>query len=261
MAIITPKNVTDELGLSIGSESIIIANAITRATGAVKRYLRYDPEQKSHTEYYPMQDFSQSSRETVWEVEGSEAVIRRMAEAATSELQLRHLPIRGGTAPVVSIDYDGRSGTVSGSFGTNKTEGTDFWANYDMLDSDSARVCHDGILRSVGAWPTVPGSVKVVYTAGYSADELAGDDEVIDASPIWDAVLTEAVRRATVRIARKSGKVGVLAGVLKSERLGDYQYQLDASALAMEASGKWDLLPETMQKLSDFVNYGWSIAS
>lgn len=261
MAIITAAQVEAELGLDPGDYSTVISNAIIKATGAVKRYLRYDPEQKSHTEFYPMQDFDYLGRASVWEVEGSEAVLRRMTEVAVDELQLRHLPIRGGTAPTVSVDYDGRSGTSSGAFATSQTEGTDFWANYDLHDSSSNRVCSDGILRAVGSWPTTPGSVKVVYTAGYSASELAGSDSVIDASPIWDAVLTEAIRRVRVTLTLQKTAVGVLAGPLKGERLGDYNYQVDTEYIKKVGTGSADLLPETRMALNDYVNWGWMLAS
>ncbi len=260
MAIVTAAQVSAQLGIAEGDESDIVSVAIVHATGAVKRFLRYDPEQKTWTQYYPMMNFDPLSAESVWEVEGSQAVLRRRAEAATSELQLQHLPIRSVTS--LAVDYDGRSDTQSGSYSDAKTEGTDFWPNYDTVDSSSNKVCRDGIIRSVGAWPTTPGSIKVTYTAGYTTAELRGTDTVVDASPIWATTLMEAVRYARATIASKaSSKLGVLAGPLEAERLGDYNYKASTKDLALLASGNWDLLPSSKQALNDFVNYGWNIAS
>src|SRR5690606_32970226 len=99
----------------------------------------------------------------------------------SSELQLTHLPIRefdenGENGIDLRIDYDARSGTRSGSFAvdTKKEEGIDFWPNYDAHDVVGRRICTDGIIRSEGRWPSVSGSIKVIYVAGYTSDEFRG---------------------------------------------------------------------------------------
>jgi hypothetical protein len=252
------------LGLS-GSvseeERGIVQESIRGAEGSIKRFLRYDPTQRTRTEYYPQSDFARGSREVVWEVEGTTAVQRRLSEASTDELQLKHIPIR--SISDLRIDYDGRHGQASGAFGSDsqKTEGVDFWASYDGWDSADADMCRDGILRSFGLWPITPGSVRVTYTAGYTEDELRGEDTVVDASPIWEAILDETVRRVRKRYASMKTTRGFLAGVIQSENLGDYSYSLGGGGgSGSEKLFGSDMSTETREKLTDFVNVGVSFA-
>ncbi len=263
--IIDISSVLLDLGLSstVTDEERAIANiALTRAEGAVKRYLKYDPVQRDRVEFYPQTDYDFQGRAAVWETNDTQAFLRRQSEVATNELYVQHIPIR--SVGSLFIDLDGRGGSKVGGFEAEslKTEGTDFWPNYDGQDSEGNGICRDGIIRSFGQWPTTAGSVKIVYTAGYSPEELHGQDSIVDASPIMDAVLTEAVRRAQkVLMQRKRAGAGWTPGPITSETLGDYSYSVDGSALNRMFGGLWDLLPESITKLSDFENYGWTIAS
>lgn len=267
MSIVNESLVLLELGLSASStadELAIVRQAIIKAEAAVMTHLRYDPAQKSHTEYFPQQDYTPANAPAVWEVQGSSAVLRRRAEAATNELQLIHLPIRASTAIDVRIEYDGRFGTKSGAFAADsqKTEGVDFWAQYDSVDSDGYRVCRDGILRSVGRWPTEPGSVKVVYTAGYTAEELAGEDSVINAATIMDVVVEESLRRAKKVLTYwyKNSAVGHISGTVVTENLGDYSYSLSTSdKMTSNALAGGSITSESASKLSPFVNWGLNV--
>ncbi len=264
-SIIDISEVLLELGLSSSvtdEERAIVNTAIVRAEGSVKRHLRYDPVQRTRTEFYPLQDFDYQARDAIWVAEGGQAVLQRLSGVATSELQIRHLPIRSITT--LAIDLGANSGTASGAFAsdTEKAEGTDFWPNYEGEDSSSNSFCRDGIIRSIGVWPTVPGTVKIVYTAGYSSAELHGQDSTIDASPIMDTVIEEASRRVRKAFvwAKRTG-VGFTAGPFTSENLGDYSYSIDGSAAARMFGGQWDILPESVHRLADFVNWGYSLGS
>jgi hypothetical protein len=250
-----------ELGLSgtvIEEERAICSVALNRAEGAIKKYLKYDPVQRTRTEYYPQHDFENEARTAVWETEGTQAILRRRADAANNELQLQHIPIRSVTT--LAIDYDGRSGAKSGAFAasTEKTEGEDFWPNYDGNDGDGNSICRDGIIRSIGSWATTPGSVKVVYVAGYTNDELHGQGGVVDASPIVHAVISESIRRAKKAfLGRKSTSVGFTPGAVTSEKLGDYSVSYAGTGTSRLFSGDWNLSPETMNELEGYVNWGW----
>jgi len=258
-----------ELGLSSSvteEERAIAQTSLVKATGAVVRHLKYDPVQRVRTEYFPQLDFSQKNRRGVWEADDQNAFIRRLSEAASDELQTHHMPIRetdaDGNNPIdLRVDFDARSGTRPNSFGvdTVREEGTEFWPNYDSQDSNGIRICKDGIIRSIGRWPSVAQSVKIVYVAGYTTSELHGQDTLIDASPILDAVLDEASRRFLKAHTRfKKSKAG-FTGPFKSESLGDYKYVLDSDILARLVGGSFDILPETREKLRDFVNYSMGV--
>jgi len=253
-----------EMGLSASAteeERALVTTAIVRAEGAVRRHLRYDPVQRDRVEYYPQFDSSAQTRDYIWEAESNEAYIRRRAAEAIDELQVQHLPIRWVTT--LYLDLDGRSGANPNGFtgDTLKTEGTDFWPNYDGLDDEGRRICHDGIIRSYGQWPMTPGSIRLRYTAGYSVEEFRGQRPIVDASPIWETVLEESVRRARKALLWKKSTVGHVAGPFSSESLGDYSYSVDSSLASKMFGMDSDLMGSSMEKLEDFINVGWSMAS
>ncbi len=243
-------------------EKSIVASAITRAQGAIKRYLRYDPVSATRTEFYPQGDISLSSRDAFrWTANDTHAILVKEATLGTDLLQTQHIPIRSITD--LRVDTIGRSGTFPGSFSdsTKKVEGVDFWPNYDVVGSDDISVSRDGIIRNAGSWPISPGSVKIVSITGYTEVEIHGEDTVLDASPIMDSVIVEAVRIAkNAIIGNKKSGIGFTPGPVISERLGDYSYKIGtgvSSASDTLFGGKYDLLPETKERLNDFVNWSW----
>ncbi len=254
-----------ELGLSstcTDTERAICEAALRKAEGAVRRHLQYDPVKRSRTEFYPQSNHAMNSTGHVWEANATQAYARQVSESASTELQVQHIPIRSDTAIELYIDYDGRSGSKATSFpaSSQKTEGTDYWANYQGNDDNGNALCRDGILRSIGLWPSEAGAVKIIYTAGYTVAELQGEGILVDASPIWESVLDEAVRRAKkVFLQMKSTAVGWIAGPVVSENLGDYSYSIDAAMATKLVGPNADLTTDAKERLESFVNWGYSL--
>lgn len=264
-----------QLGISdtaTANEQSVVDSAIKWAESAVRRHLRYDPVYRTRVEYYPQMNVDYSPGYAIWEASETEAYLRQLSSAVTDELQLRHLPIRSITS--LYLDYDGRFGKRSGSFATEtlKTEGSDYWPRYDGVDDDSNPVCRDGIILSTGRWPTTPGSVKITYIAGYTADEFTGNGIALDAVSIYESVIFEAARKAkqTFMLSKNSGSgsssTGWASGSIQSERLGDYSYTLGSSGGGSSSSGAGglydgvrDLSAETLERLADFVNLGFAL--
>jgi len=263
MSIVDISEVVLDLGLSSSitdEERAIVLTAIRRAEAAVKRFIGYDPFQRERTEYYPQTDFS-SDAHYVWEVNDSTAYQRNLSAGVCNDLMVRHLPIRSISA--LYIDYDGRAGARVGAFGVDslKAEGTDYWPNYNGADDDGNKLCLDGIIKSEGLWPTNPGSVKIIYTAGYSSKELHGQSNLIDATSILESITEEAVRKSKkIFLLKKQTGAGFIAGPITNESLGDYSYSVDGSALNRAFGGEWDISPESIDRLNDFVNWGYKIA-
>ncbi len=234
------------------TERAVVTMALKSAAAAVRRHLQYDPTYGTRIEFYPQNDFRSLGREGIWEVTDTEAYLSIQSEAASNEIQLQNIPIRSITS--LKVDYDGRSGARAGSFGDEslKTEGTDYWPNYDMVDSSGNKVCRDGIIRAIGTWPDVAGSVKIEYVSGYTDAELQGQDTKIDAFPILEAVLDEMARRVIKHYSTSKRRLAGFTGPLASESLGDYSYSADTSMLATLIGGMRDILPETEHKLADF---------
>lgn len=267
MAIVTIDDLMLELGITgtaTAEEVAVCYLALKNAEGAVSRYLRYDPVYRSRTEYYPQSNKSMHITEQVWESYSGQAVLRNYGHGWGTELQVQHIPIRSVAS--LYIDYDGRSGARPGSFAaeTLKTQGTDYWPNWDGQDSSGNRICRDGLLRSEGTWPESPGCVKMTYTAGYTATEFSGDDTAVNARPIYEAILTEAARRAKrTLMGRKKTGVGFIEGTITMERLGDYMYSTGGSAQSRDGTfgNTYDILAATREILNDFVNWGWPLNS
>jgi hypothetical protein len=250
------------LGSSATNEERALANsAITKAQGAIIRHLGYNPAYGTRTEILGRRHRS-GLREVTEDIAGDRAVLVDDTNYGVA-LQLRHLPVRSITH--LYVDYNAKNGAaVGGAFGadTEMESGTDFWFNAESVDSSGDYVCMDGLVWSSGAWAAEPGTIKIVYVAGYTASELHGQDSVIDASPIWDACLDEAVRRLVKSFTvRKHSRAGWTSGTIASESLGDYSVSFagtsgGGSAGDRRTGGTMDLLPETIQKLSEFVNWG-----
>lgn len=250
-----------ELGLSaaVTDEERALAQAsLVKSEGSVLRYLHYNPAQNTHTEFYPQMDFALRGRDFVWETDNQNAFIRDLASAATNELQIKNLPIRSIIS--LHIDFDARSGSRAGSFpDPAKIEGDDFWPNWDSLDSLGEKICRDGIIRSIGRWPSISGSVKLIYVAGYTKTELRGQDTVIDASPIFDVTVDEASRFFLKTYSRRKRGAAGFTGPFSSEKLGDYAYTTDTTILNTLVGGSIALLPENREKLNEFCVYNMGV--
>jgi len=262
--IVDPSEVLTLIGLHDGAtdaQRVVCQMSLRSAEGAVKKYLQYNPAQLERTEYYPRSDRN-SGAGGVWQANESQAYWERESGRSGVELQVQHLPIRSISA--IYVDVDGRFGQKSGAFasGTQKTAGTDYWMTYDGNDSTGTGYCGDGIIRSFGIWPTEPGSIKIVYTAGYTPEELRGQDDILDASPIWSTIIDETIRRMKQAAARQySSRGGLATGPKISESAGDYSYSTDASIYAKLIDGDRDLLPESKYKLRGFMNMGIMLSS
>jgi len=267
--IVTLTDLLVFLGITSPSsaETAIATASLKSAEGAVIRLLQYNPVMAVQTEFYPQTDFSQIGNNGVWEVNSSQAYRRELSGVVSTELQVKRLPIRefdedGANGIDLRIDYDGRSGTKTGAFATEtlKVEGTDFWPNYDQLDSNGYKVAGDGILRSQGSWPSQANSVKIIYVAGYTPTELAGEDTVIDASPIRESVIEESVRKFKTAWSRRKDTTGHGTGALTSESLGDYSYSSDGAIIKQLMGSSYDVMASTADRLESFINFGGMIA-
>jgi len=267
--IVSIADILTFLGLAspTAQQTTIATASLLAAQGAVIRHLHYDPRLLLQTEFYPRMNSNPVSGEGVWETDATSAYFRNLTDAATTELQVARLPIREQDASSNSIqvwiDYDARSGTRSGSFPDSslKVEGVDYHPNYDGVDSRGYKICKDGIFRSEGRWPGLAGSVKIRYAAGYTAEELAGTDPIIDASPIREAVIDETVRRVHKTYSRMKKRTGFGTGALSSESLGDYSYSADGALLSQLVGSGSDIMAETALKLESFVNFGAMLSS
>ena len=176
---------------------------------AVKKFTGTSVESATHTHYLPTRGrgLEYSALSAQWDkVGGKVAPVRGVTPRAAERLILPEIPV----TDVASVyeDASARGGQAESDFPASSllAAGTD----YRILQHESG-MCRSGILVRIGAgWPARDGTVKVTYTAGWTAAQL----HTGEASPIRLAVL--------LWLRRLFGRTGEAAGPVQSERLGDY---------------------------------------
>jgi hypothetical protein len=141
------------------------------AEADVKAFLGHSIELQTHTEYLPRLDAASYAGN---EFDDAEGYVER-----NSELHVTEMPLRS----IVSI----KEGEINsaGAFAGTALTGSDYrvaWKRPGFSESGK-------IMRIDAYWPAGASTVEVVYTAGYSPDELAGAAGGINASDIKLAVL------------------------------------------------------------------------
>ena len=250
------------LGLldSVTAGDLALLNLLQpKAQAAVVDYLGYSPEYLRATEYYPRDEsmgrnLAAQGDGGRYEVSGGRAVYVNTGRAEF--LQLARIPVR--IVHHVYVDYDARYGQRSGAFGasTEWTAGEDFY-----IEQDSDAFSLSGNLIAATGWPVTPGSIKVDYTAGYTADEFTGRaSSGINAAGLHDAIMMTTVAAFKQYKAQQSQtRVGFVPGPVVSERLGDYSYTLEQSSAAMFGQLKISIPAAAIDKLSGFLHYGLSL--
>lgn len=151
----------------------------------VRRHVGYHIEHKVHTEYHPYmstrpslsQGFTED--EDLFRYEGSPQGARPIRQGrgnSRDALLLRNLPVRSVTSihedPNAWVTVESPSYT-KWSDGTLLVEARDYVVDWDCDDEDGNTICKSGIVfRNGGIWSLQARSIKVVYTAGYTDQEI-----------------------------------------------------------------------------------------
>lgn len=230
-------------GVAAGSPAAAVLRfAHQKAESMVRSYLRHDPSLGTHTEYLPDAGFPAGrpcdGDECEWSSDGVRAYMERGGRG--SLLLLRHLPVRS----VTSVHED-----RSFLFGSSALVAASGW----RLDLDDGGLCRSGFLiRRGGSWPREPRSIRVVYEAGWTEDDLLSGD----AAAIQMGVVQTAQKFFNELIAHRSAmeKNQAGTGAVRSEKLADSEIVYDG---ARASSGMAVALPASVQEaLAPFVNRG-----
>ena len=179
-----------------------------RAEAALRRFLGSSVVQTTYTHFLPDVDLIhlQDGRAYLGQV-----------------LKLPETPVRSITS--LYVDHGGRFGQGPSAFPVSSEYevGEDFY-----LESNQLGLCRTGnVIRVNGEWSAEPGSIKIVYIAGWSQDELRGavTDPNLDASPIQLAAL-QLVSSVYNEMLNTQANGGA-PGAIKAERLDDYSVEYD----------------------------------
>jgi len=197
-------------GSATASETAFLNSVLPTVEQAVKDFTGTAIEQATYTHYLPMVDAGgafAADLGSMWVKRGDKAVeLRAASVSAGNRLILPEVPVTAVSA--VYEDADAYGGQQSGDFpaASELTAGDDYW-----VWQHESGMCRSGILvRRGGPWPSRPGTIKVQYTAGWTAGQLTTGM----ASPIKLAVL--------LGVRQEFASWGPGGGALKSERMGDW---------------------------------------
>jgi hypothetical protein len=212
------------------------------AEDLVRDYVGYTITSGTYTHFLP------ESNGDTGEIEHLDVVNDRVVaewSQETDRLILPERPLR--TITSIYADAAATFGQGSGDFGagTLLTAGSDYAIEYT-----TSGVSWSGIIRKIaGSWPSRAGTVKVTYTAGLSAAELAGVTAV--RGPKASAV--RQLRLAAIIAASIAFKQGQAAntGAITSERLADYSVTYGKSAEKLFGF-QWRLPAQVEEMLATF---------
>ncbi len=125
-----------------------------------------------------------------------------------------------------------------------------------ILDTEDGAVSEGGHLRRRATyWPRQPGSVKVTYAAGFTAEELDATGGTIDASDIRLACLLQFQKTyREVTSWKKSSTTGA-AGPIESETVPGYSYKLNSAATTASLGFARVLTPAVEELIHKYRRY------
>lgn len=203
------KKVVNRAGKCSDADLGLINMLMPIAEGNIEDYLGYRIAQQTYIEFYPADSDNPTSfyDEDVVEVAGNTVWIGQSGISGNI-LHLTNTPVRSITN--CYVDLTAYFGDTAGAFAVDKLliAGTDYY-----LSRTKAGISMNGLLfRRNLNWPTVAGSVKVEYIAGYSEAELGREFAAIK----WGVIRTFADLWSRV----KALQGGQRADTMASESIG-----------------------------------------
>jgi hypothetical protein len=224
----------------------------------IEQFLGWNPERRAYTRTYPKGE--PGGRDDYFV--GAYGVIPR-AGGTTDVLQLDHKYVLDDGILNVQECAGAYYGKAPGTTWQTLTKGQDFVLEVDQDESsDGGHVSRSGHLIRMGTeWPKSRGSVKVTYTAGFTATELSGimggEADYTNASDIKLAVL-QSIGRAynQAKMHQYSQATGRPGGLVSSESIDGYSYSLDGAVAQATMGLGMTLPPEVQARLQKYRKYG-----
>lgn len=191
---------------------------------AARKFVRHGIAQATYTEFQRKTDIAtRDMGNASWELIGSKVYNTTYESYQGEYLQLDNVFARSITT--LHEDSNARFGAGSGDFGASTllTNGTDY-----HLELDSSTMSRSGRVVRIGrSWSSRPGTIKIVYVAGFTAAEL--NDEY---SFVKMALLEDIAEKFNMGRSQRASAFGP---VKKETYFGDYQveYAVDTKALSV----------------------------
>lgn len=256
MSILSDHDAREFLG--VGSDDALVPMIRKPTEKAVKSFLQWNPERHTVTKYYPKGQVGGEysnwpgdnavGGDTTWPKRGTGVVSTVGGISSVLHLDDKFVIPTG----LVVYEYAGAyMGQVESDWGDALTLGTDYWL--ELEDENFSETGH--LMRLGASWPKQPGSVKVTYSAGFTADQLSGDDDDYDASDIRLATLI-AVQKAYIQAdANRPKSNGRASGPIISETIQGYSYTLASNVASVQLGMARSLPAESRQLLQRYKSY------
>lgn len=215
--IVSSSDVVDYLGLGSDFDTTGLAAICSGIESAVKNFCRWQILDTEITAYLPR-------RGEAYGIHIPTVSLLTYTITPSGPRNRLQLPAPWVTA-VESVHVDlsafADQGDDDYSASTELVAGTDY---YLETDNDAGDVSRSGFLVRTGDnWPSIPGSIRVVFNSGFTDEQLAAEHYALRFALIQEAA------NAFFRLskARKAfvtglGEGGDKSGLIRSERLGDY---------------------------------------
>lgn len=246
MAILSDEDAISILNLE--STDALLPLVRKNAERLCKQVMGWDPERSAKTEFY--ESTERGGGEHYWIGEwGSHSQVG----GRTDVLQLKRKFVLATGLTVQEF-----SGAWMGQYDDTVWETLTLGDEY-YLDLDTASVSESGHLIRLGAeWPKSRGSVKVTYTAGFTATELSGAmtgaTDYTDASDLRLAIAMAVAKVYNEMKSQQRNTRTHAAGPISGERVPDYSYQMEGTAVVALMGMSFDLPPAVLQILNRYSN-------
>lgn len=215
------------------------------AQRAIEKIIGIQTVQGSFTEFHPASASSGGNENEPlvagYEVVGGIAIPRTRGLRALSYLNIRRLPVRS-----ITTVWENPSAWVGGD-----AQGT--WPNgmilppsvYSLDQSEPGMSWSGNLVRGFSTWSTVGRSVKVLFVAGFTPEELCGEYSQIKLA--YQLTCANMVQHAMFRSL--SVKVG---GIMSNVSLEDFSVAIQPY---VKDNSSWIQVPrEALGLMSDFLN-------
>lgn len=244
MSIISDAEAADIVGAEASDTLVPMLRPLVEK--AVQDRIGWKVEQASYTRYYPPHD-----RGAVAERFPGQFGVVPASGARLRVLRLTHKFVLLAGLQV----WESRSAYFGQAADFDADALLTLGSHYS-LDTEDGAVSEGGHLRRLATyWPRRPGSVKVTYTAGFTADELDATGGTTDASDVRLAVLMQFTKTYREMASWKKSSVTGAAGPIESESVPGYSYKLSSAAAAASLGFARVLSPAVEELIHKYRRY------
>ena len=185
---------------------------VSGMSSAIARYCRWNLVEKTLTSYLPLNPVAVGYHVPTAEVGYGFGAVT----SGRNRLQLPAMHVKSLTT--IHEDQGAKAGFNAEDFPSTTllTAGDDYFLE---KDSGSTYSESGGVIRVGYNWSSVPGTIKVVFVAGFSESELAGEQNALRYATIREAARAWIARQRENSLVSSVGSDSL---VVSRERLGDY---------------------------------------